>query len=164
MRTEPHPHEDKAQFELARAVFEADNAAAKNPAYEWGQATPQKTAYAFNIAAGLIRRGYHRTPDDLVKVADVRPLIESLADLESNEIGRTAAKQWLDAHPEPKTTPGEADLVCSGGCGRFIPWPDATKESGWKITTTSGPDTKDAGSHLRAWCPTCGPFGGQYRG
>lgn len=182
MRTEPHPQEDKAQFELAKAVFEVDNAAAKNPAYEWEQAPPQNTAYAFNIAAGLIRRGYSKATGDLVRVEEVRPIIRDLVDPDPCDIDHNggcqahlylslkpgelcpqqSAKHWLETHPEPKAKPGEADLVCSGYCGNFIKWTAATKDSGWKITTTSGPDATDAGSHLRVWCPTCGPWGGEY--
>ncbi|ASX98968.1 hypothetical protein SEA_ROSIEPOSIE_73 [Arthrobacter phage RosiePosie] len=182
MRTEPLPHEDKAQFELAKAVFEVDNGAAKHPEYEWETATSDLTEYAFGIAAGLIRRGYHKTPDDLVKVADIRPIIRDLLDPDPCErdhnggcqahlylslkpgdtCPQQTAKNWLELHKEEPAKPGETDLVCSGYCGRFIPWPEATKDSGWKITTTSGPDTDDAGAYIRVWCPTCGPFGGSY--
>lgn len=182
MRDSNLPHQDPALFDLARDIFEADNAAALDPAKEWEKAPVHATTYAFSIARGLIRCGYSKTTGDLVRVEEVRPIIRDLLDpdpcnidhhggcqahgyyeLNPGEIcPQQTAKHWVETHPEPKAEPGETDLVCSGYCGRFIPWPEATKDSGWKITTTSGPDTNDAGSYIRVWCPTCGPFGGSY--
>ncbi|AYD81567.1 hypothetical protein HYP71_gp073 [Arthrobacter phage KBurrousTX] len=182
MRTEPLPHEDKATFELAKDVFEVDNAASLFPATEWAEVPEANTAYAFGIAAGLIRRGYHKTPEDLVGVEEVRPIIGDLVDPDpcqrdmnggcqthlylslkpDDRCPQQVAKTWLQDHPEPVKTPGPGDLLCAGNCGRFIPWAYATKESGWKVTSATGPDTNDAGAHIRVWCPVCGPWGGQY--
>ncbi|QGZ17171.1 hypothetical protein HYQ19_gp072 [Arthrobacter phage DrYang] len=117
MRTEPLPHEDPVLFELARDIFIADNAAARFPHKEWEEVRETHTAYAFGIAAGLIRRGYHK--NDVVRVEEVRTIIGDLIDPDPCDrdhgggcqahgyigLGLSAtcpqqvAKDWLEAHP-----------------------------------------------------------------
>lgn len=46
------------RYELAKAVFIADNADAPNPEREWDIATTKEHAYAYAIADGLITAGW----------------------------------------------------------------------------------------------------------
>ncbi|QFG14870.1 hypothetical protein SEA_LYMARA_69 [Arthrobacter phage Lymara] len=178
------PDLEPAVFELAFEIFTADNDSFKGTPEElWASSGVHHTAYAFNIARALIAKGYSKTPGDMVRVEEVRPVIAEITDPDpcqrdmnggcqthlyldlkpDDQCPQQVAKTWLQDHPEPKAEPGAGDLLCHGGCGNFTPWTAVNTElSRWTVTTTSTKDSGDPGAHIRVWCPACGPWGGTY--